>query len=427
MGLLMASLVVLELSYRHPATPLARAQLAWIRWGLSIGVAATVLHRLAILASKDAMPAGVGTIVAAVWIVFPVALAFAVLRYRLFEVDRVVRASITWGVLAGLLLTSYLALVVVVGRIATSVIGPAASDNPTAAVIAALFVAAMAHPVRVRLQAALDRHVYRHRLARGRFLARAADLLGQSQTPTTVANFLCQSVTEELNVSNGWLAVSKNCAPLFEAEPGVLLPNVSIAAPSLVECMHLAMLPVLLARAEDIDVYTSVPAISGEQPGVAPWYRAGARALVPIRSASDGALLALWALGAPASGDLFDPDDLDAFNRVGRMAGLQIERAVLQGSRPMWAASRPPTAALAAVSGSAFAPTSRRDTTPARLTARETEVLALLARGYTNQRIAEELVIGVRTVETHVEHILRKLHVDSRADAMVWAREQAAR
>ena len=50
-------------------------------------------------------------------------------------------------------------------------------------------------------------------------------------------------------------------------------------------------------------------------------------------------------------------------------------------------------------------------------------MLRLLARGYSNRQIADELVIGVRTVETHVERVLRKLGVDNRARAMLWARE----
>jgi predicted ATPase/DNA-binding CsgD family transcriptional regulator len=59
------------------------------------------------------------------------------------------------------------------------------------------------------------------------------------------------------------------------------------------------------------------------------------------------------------------------------------------------------------------------------LSGRERHVLRLLARGYTNRHIADELVIGVRTVETHVERILRKLSVDNRAQAMLWARDHA--
>ena len=51
------------------------------------------------------------------------------------------------------------------------------------------------------------------------------------------------------------------------------------------------------------------------------------------------------------------------------------------------------------------------------LTAREAEVLNLLARGYTNREIAAALVISVKTVSVHVSHILRKLGVPNRLEA----------
>ncbi|EWT07788.1 transcriptional regulator [Intrasporangium chromatireducens Q5-1] len=52
------------------------------------------------------------------------------------------------------------------------------------------------------------------------------------------------------------------------------------------------------------------------------------------------------------------------------------------------------------------------------LTKRELEVLALVATGATNDRIAERLVISSDTVKSHMKHILRKLHVDNRAEAI---------
>ena len=51
------------------------------------------------------------------------------------------------------------------------------------------------------------------------------------------------------------------------------------------------------------------------------------------------------------------------------------------------------------------------------LTERENEILALLAEGLTDRQIAEALIIGRRTVETHVANILAKLHVTSRVHA----------
>jgi len=61
------------------------------------------------------------------------------------------------------------------------------------------------------------------------------------------------------------------------------------------------------------------------------------------------------------------------------------------------------------------------------LTAREAEVLTLLARHHTNREIAEALVISVRTAEHHVAHILRKLGAPDRRAAAVLARNLAAR
>jgi NarL family two-component system response regulator LiaR len=55
------------------------------------------------------------------------------------------------------------------------------------------------------------------------------------------------------------------------------------------------------------------------------------------------------------------------------------------------------------------------------LTEREMEVLTLIAKGYTNQKIAEDLVISIGTVKGHVSNILSKLHLADRTQAAVYA------
>jgi DNA-binding CsgD family transcriptional regulator len=55
------------------------------------------------------------------------------------------------------------------------------------------------------------------------------------------------------------------------------------------------------------------------------------------------------------------------------------------------------------------------------LTKQERIVLALVARGWRTARIAEELFISPRTVETHLAHIFEKLGVSSRTEAAIYA------
>ena len=63
----------------------------------------------------------------------------------------------------------------------------------------------------------------------------------------------------------------------------------------------------------------------------------------------------------------------------------------------------------------------RRREWPAGLTAREVEVLRLLARGLSNKQIAQQLVISPKTAGSHVEHIYRKIDASNRAQASLFA------
>lgn len=63
----------------------------------------------------------------------------------------------------------------------------------------------------------------------------------------------------------------------------------------------------------------------------------------------------------------------------------------------------------------------------AELTARESEILQLIDQGYSNAQIAESLVIEMGTVKNHVHNILRKLDVQSRKHAVIFARRQRAK
>lgn len=59
-----------------------------------------------------------------------------------------------------------------------------------------------------------------------------------------------------------------------------------------------------------------------------------------------------------------------------------------------------------------------------RLSSREQEVMRLIARGYAYKEVAAELFISIKTVETHVSAVLRKLQLSSRHELTAWASER---
>lgn len=65
----------------------------------------------------------------------------------------------------------------------------------------------------------------------------------------------------------------------------------------------------------------------------------------------------------------------------------------------------------------------REESRPGRLTAREQEVLRMIALGHTHPEIAEQLEISVRTVESHRMHIMQKANLDSRPQLVRYALE----
>ncbi len=80
--------------------------------------------------------------------------------------------------------------------------------------------------------------------------------------------------------------------------------------------------------------------------------------------------------------------------------------------------------AFAASGGSAGSVKPSFDPELDQLTSREREVLRLIAQGYTYKEIARELYISVKTVESHVSSVLRKLQLSTRHQLTRWATER---
>jgi HD-GYP domain-containing protein (c-di-GMP phosphodiesterase class II) len=97
-------------------------------------------------------------------------------------------------------------------------------------------------------------------------------------------------------------------------------------------------------------------------------------------------------------------------------AAAELKREVAQG--------RLDADAVNAVLAAAGHAVQRRPQHASGLTAREVDVLKLLARGLSSRQIAEQLVIAPKTARNHIEHIYDKIGARSRATASLFAMQQ---
>jgi hypothetical protein len=196
---LLAALVCVVLRFRA-ARGVQRQQLRWV----AAGAAVAVLVLLPLPGQQD-LP---GFVEPLALLCVPASVAVAVLRYRLWELDRLVSRTVTYALVTGLLVLPYLLILPAVTRLA----GDAGSLAVAAATLAA---AALFQPLRRRVQDAVDRRFNRRRYDAARtveaFTARlrdqvdldalAAELLAvveQTVTPTTASLWLRPPATPRL-------------------------------------------------------------------------------------------------------------------------------------------------------------------------------------------------------------------------------------
>ena len=195
-GAVLLAMLSLVLRFRR-AGPTERRQLTWFLY-------ATILNALILIfdAALGLLPSLVSAVVSAVgFALLPVAVGVAMLRYRLYEIDRIVSRTVSYGLLSAALIGLYLLVVALLRPL----LEPLTGSSTLAVAGSTLAVAAAFTPARRRLQAVVDRRFDRARYDAARAVdAFAARLRDQVDLDEITAG-LCDTVAA--TVAPGRVAV----------------------------------------------------------------------------------------------------------------------------------------------------------------------------------------------------------------------------
>ncbi len=189
----LAALASLVVRYRR-STRLEQSQIKWVLLSLGVfvlgGVGFDVIW-MEMLGQPE--PSGlVATIVDQLaWVLIPISIALAVLRYRLYDIDRIISRTLSYALILGLL--GVVALGLVSGF---TLFLP--NDDPLVVAVSTLIVAALFNPLRKRVQQAVDRRFNRSRFDAERVVQGFASTLQERVDPEGVVDGWLGVVSETM-------------------------------------------------------------------------------------------------------------------------------------------------------------------------------------------------------------------------------------
>ena len=192
-----ASIVV---RFRH-ARGVERQQLKWFTYATVVSVLLWIAT--AATGLQQRLPDALANLVGAIFLgTVPVAIGIALLRYRLYDIDRLINRTLVYGLLTVVLGCGYTAVVLVLGQL----FGGVSSDPPSWAVAGAtLAVAALFQPARRGIQAAVDRRFNRRKYDAAETIDTFGARLRDQVDLDTVSTELLAVVDQTMQPTRVWL------------------------------------------------------------------------------------------------------------------------------------------------------------------------------------------------------------------------------
>lgn len=320
----------LIMSYRESSVDQKR-QVRWPLWGTALTLGVTAVISVAyivlmnawpfIIARYPAISLAISFSVKLLFLLIPVSFAFGILKYRLMDIDVIIKKTLIYGIVTGIVVIIYLGLV---GGLGTILVQYAGVQNQTMTVISTLTIAALFIPVRNRVQTIVDRKFFRRRYDYPATLQQIDERVPRMSELSEQLQFAAERLQQ---------AVQTRSVAIFLKEPGE--PFAPVASVGLrderVERTKLNIAPQQL-QAADVATIADLDTDEDEQEKLR---SLGAARIVRIHS--KGEPIGLITLGPKLNREEFDEEDhaffVDVASRAAEAIDVQRDRKQAAESR----------------------------------------------------------------------------------------------
>jgi hypothetical protein len=309
---LVVLLAVLTVHFRR-AGPLGRRQLKWLVYGFYIGVAPVLAGAIIAILDPELWWAQEASMSAIVFI--PVCLSIAILRFNLFDVDRLISSTAAYSILLIILGAGALTAVPTLSASLSTLVGV---ERAVGNVALSLFLAAVVLPGQRYLRPQIERLFFAHRYAVEQGVQQLVRALPSHNTPQSLLAFIGERLFTVLRAEHCVMygKVDTHYLPLFI--------HGSIAPPPFEA--HSPLVGALQARAVavDIDRWQRTMRVSLNRSERTLLDRLRLAAVLPIGRGE--APLAFLCLGQKRSGDIYTSTDFKALRTIGEKASEALQR-----------------------------------------------------------------------------------------------------
>ena len=291
----------------------ARVLLVGFAAGYLIPVTATVIE----IVSQRSVPH-----LAEFWkltFIFPLAVAYAIARYQLFDIRTVLRAGAVYSAVTALVVVAYVGVLTVVNLVLGGTAEGARWSLMSAAITASVVVLVL-NPLYGRLKATIDRLFFRDRYDAQRALERLADAMTTARELPRIAGLIRDTVNEVFRPSAVILFVSEEGRAGYRALPGSMADELLLAESPLVGCLVRERRPLTRAWLQE------EAGVNGEWLACLRELDAfGAEVVAPVLFREQ--LIGLLAAG-PRRGDApYTTEDLRFLRLLGNQSAVALENA----------------------------------------------------------------------------------------------------